>query len=81
MRKLYKLILILTMILTLSACNGLLEKVKFEGVTDDIRKPNNRNLMIKGTWKLKDKVVPENMESDILEKYSKTCLLYTSRFI
>ena len=34
--------------------------------------------MIKGTWKLKDKVVPENMESDILEKYSKTEWFYLS---
>lgn len=72
MRKLYKLILLLTIILTLTACTGIIEKVKFEGVTDDIIKPSNRNLMIKGTWKLKDKVVPENIENDILEKYSDT---------
>lgn len=66
------------MILTLSACTGIIERVKFEGITDDIIKPNNQNLMIKGTWKLKDKVVPESIEEDILEKYTNAEWFYVT---
>ncbi|MDO5717906.1 MAG: hypothetical protein Q4P34_02885 [Tissierellia bacterium] len=61
-----------------SGCTKIAGNIKFIGISDEIEKPENKEHLIDGTWKLKEKIVPDTIEESIREKYSDDEYLYIS---
>ncbi len=78
MKKSIKLSILILLCVVLTSCSTLVERIKFDGITDDIIKPQNNKMIIEGTWKIAEKLVPDSIEQDIIEKYNNANWFYIS---
>lgn len=78
MKKYIKLTILFLICIVLTSCTTLVERIKFDGITDDIIKPENKSMIIEGTWKISEKLVPDGIEEDIIEKYNNANWFYIS---
>ncbi len=79
MMKNIKIILLLFVLLLLTACSINRNDFAYNDVIENVKKPNNNQLLIEGSFSTKEMIALTEVSDDILKKYESKPELYVSK--